>query len=314
MSDLSPSTSASKARYVLIMPVRDEEKYIGAMIESVLAQKVHPAKWIIVDDGSRDKTTKIIESYVRRVDFLETVRLPTREHRKPGGEGAISHALNRLNLVEYDFLARFDADLVFEPDYITRILEEFDRDPKLGIAGGGLYITEGTQYELEKVPEYHVRGALKMYRRECFEQIGGLTTEIGWDTIDEVYAWMKGWKTRSFFHHRVIHLRPTGKGVRSAHIYWERGKAEYYTWSHPVFVLGKTGKLAAEKFSLLKPLAFLAGFFSCYLRRESRIQDPAFVKTRRRQQRNRIVSLINPQPEKHTGLKANGASRVQDAE
>jgi len=292
MSQTTQSIGRGMTRYALITPVRDEEKYIGGMMESILAQQVRPAKWIIVDDGSTDRTAEIIESCARNAEFVEVVKLSRREQREPGGEGAIAHALRHLELSEYDFLARFDADLLFEPDYIGRILDEFERDPKLGIAGGGLYVEKGCRSELERVPEYHVRGALKMYRRQCFEQIGGITTQIGWDTIDEVYAWSKGWKTKSFFQYRVIHRRPTGEGIRASHIYWERGKAEYYTWSHPLFVAGKVVKLAAEKFSLLKPFAFFAGFVSCYLRRESRIQDQIFVQTRRTQQFRRIFSTL----------------------
>jgi hypothetical protein len=131
-----------------------------------------------------------------------------------------------------------------------------------------------------------------MYRRDCFEQIGGITTRIGWDTIDEVYAWTKGWKTRSFFSCRVIHRRPTGEGVRASHIYWERGKAEYYTWSDPIFVLGKSLKIALECRSLTKPVCFLAGFLACYPRKENRLQDPVFAKARRTQQQRRMSSMV----------------------
>lgn len=277
--------------YALVTPVRDEEQYIGAMIESLLKQEILPKRWIIVDDGSTDRTPEIVDSFARLNPFLELIRLPAREHRAPGGESAITHAFDRLSFSEYDFLARFDADLVFESDYIARILGEFNTDPTLGIAGGGLYIEKDGCVQLETVPEYHVRGALKMYRRECFEQIGGITTRIGWDTIDEVYAWTKGWKTRSFFSYGVIHRRPTGEGIRASHIYWQRGKAEYYTWSDPVFVLGKAMKIAHSCHSLTKPASFLAGFISCYMNADERLQDPKFVRARRTQQLRRISSF-----------------------
>jgi biofilm PGA synthesis N-glycosyltransferase PgaC len=292
MASQNQNMESKQIRYALVMPVRDEERFIGAMMNSILAQTVLPAKWIIVDDGSSDKTPEIIESYASRADFLELIRLPARSDRKPGGEAAITRALERVDLSKYDFLARFDADLAFAPDYFARLFEEFHADPNLGIAGGGLYIEKKGGLELEAVPEYHVRGALKLYRRECFEQIGGVTTRIGWDTIDEVYAWTKGWKTKSFFEYRVIHRRPTGEGVLASRIYWQRGKAEYYTWSHPVFVIGKTLKVAHERHSLTKAISFLAGFLSCYARREQRLQDPVFVQARRSQQLRRISGLF----------------------
>ncbi|MGA8620652.1 MAG: glycosyltransferase family A protein [Candidatus Sulfotelmatobacter sp.] len=288
------SENGNGVRYALVTAVRDEEKYIGAMIDSILAQNVLPTKWIVVDDGSTDNTARIVMNYCRTHSFMELVQLPIRDRRMPGGEGAVGHALGRLNLSEFDFVARFDSDLVFEPDYIARMLYEFDRDPKLGIAGGGLYIETKTGREMERVPTYHVRGALKMYRRQCFQEIGSLSSGIGWDTIDEVSAWTKGWKTRSFFQYRVRHCRPTGGGLRAARVYWERGKAEYYTWSHPLFVLAKTVKTGAENLSLLKPVSFLAGFVCSYVSSNSRLQDSNFVKMRRGQQFERMVTSLRP--------------------
>lgn len=284
--------AAAEMCYALIMPVRDEENYIGPMIESILTQTVLPAKWIIVDDGSSDRTAEIVARYCKEYSFLQLIRLPARDKRSAGGEGAIPAALSALNLNQYDFLGRFDADLLFEPDYIANILKEFVIAPRLGIAGGGLYIQTADQMELEKEPRYHVRGALKMYRRECLQQIGGITTTIGWDTIDEVSAWTKGWTTRSFVHYKVIHRRPTGKGIRSSRLYWERGRAEYLTWSAPSFVVAKAIKVAVQQVSLLRPVSYLAGFCGCYILREARLQDIAFVKARREQQRNRLSAVF----------------------
>jgi biofilm PGA synthesis N-glycosyltransferase PgaC len=292
IQDASDLTILGGHRYVLVTPVRDEEQYIGAMIDSILAQEVLPSRWIIVDDGSSDRTPEIVSSYARQTGIIELIRLPARQNRQAGGESAITVALEQLGFSDYDYLGRFDADLVFEPDYIAQVLSEFERDPELGIAGGGLYIDKHGRKTLERVPDYHVRGAVKMYRRECFQHIGGLRTHIGWDTIDEVYAWCRGWKTRSFFQYRVYHRRPTGGRVGASLIYWARGKAEYYTWSDPVFALAKTIKIAITEFPGPQALAFLAGFLSCYLRNEDRLQDSTFVYTRRHQQRRRMSRLL----------------------
>ena len=192
----------------------------------------------------------------------------------------------------FDYIARFDADLSFECDYMAQILGEFESDEKLGIAGGGLYVGEGGARRLEKAPDYHVRGAVKTYRRECFVDIGGLGTQIGWDTADEVSAWIKGWKTKSFFQYKVIHCRPTGKGVDVRHLQRERGKAEYLTWSSPIFVAGKAIKIGLVNLSLAQPLSYLAGFLSCYSRSEERLPDPKFVRMRRKQQARRLLGKL----------------------
>src|SRR5579863_4493629 len=214
----------SQPTYVLISPVHNEERFIGRMIESIASQTVLPGHWIIVDDGSTDNTAQIVRAYAQRFEFIELICLPRRTSRKPGGESVIQQVLKMVQSYPFDFLARFDADLEFCPDYIERILGEFSKDKKLGIAGGGLYVEKGCRLVLEKVPHYHVRGGLKMYRRKCLEQIGTLYPYMGWDTIDEVFAWKHGWKTKSFIENRVIHKRPTGEGISAKEISWQRGQ------------------------------------------------------------------------------------------
>lgn len=279
--------------YSLVTPVRDEEAFIGPMIESILLQNPLPTQWVIVDDGSRDRTPEIVLAYARSNRFIDYVQLGPRESRQPGGEGAIPAALARLRLDTVTFLARFDADLLFPPRYISNLFSEFDRDPRLGIAGGGLYVEKSGRLVLEKQPEYHVRGALKMYRRECFTDIGGLVTHIGWDTIDEVAAWTKGWKTRSFEQYRVIHRRPTGLGVNKHRAFFERGKADYFSWSSPTFAVAKAAKIAVRDCDPTAAGSYFAGFSACYLSREKRLDDRSFVKVRRKQQRQRLLAKLH---------------------
>jgi len=292
ISSSSIGACLTHPRIALITPLRDEEVYVEAMILSIVNQQIQPAKWLIVDDGSTDNTPAIVKSYCQQFEFIELVELPARSERNPGGEGAIAHALQRLDISQYDYLARFDADLLFEDSYFALILAEFDKDPKLGIAGGGLYIYRNDKLVLERAPEYHVRGALKMYRRECFEQLGGLETDIGWDTIDEVYAWSRGWRTRSFFDIRTIHRRPTGEGLHARRIYRERGRAEYLTWSHPAFVLLKSVKMAMSNPANAR--YFLGGFLHSHKMRQVRLADLEFKWTRRHQQLTRALNLVVP--------------------
>ncbi len=281
----------ASTRYAMVTPAYNEADYIGKMIESVCSQTIPPSLWIIVDDGSTDRTPEIIDSYAESVQWIRLVKRARRSERLPGGEGAIQNVMGQLNLEHFDFVARFDADLILEPNYMEQVMREFHRDPNLGIAGGGLYIEKNGTLQLEMEPLYHVRGAVKMYRRACFEQIGGLTTQIGWDTIDEVRAWMHGWKTRSFFEYQVIHRRPTGLGLPSNRIFRERGKAEYYSWSSPLFVVMKTGKIAITDSAPFKALNFLGGFVWAYVAREQRLEDKRFVEVRRTQQMQRLWRL-----------------------
>lgn len=288
-------------RYLLITPAKDEEMYIGKMLNSLVSQTLLPSKWIIINDGSVDNTERIIISYQKQYSFIELISLARKDKRAAGGEGVLSHALKRVNLDDYDYIARFDADIILQNDYIENIFNEFGKDAYLGIAGGGLYVDYKGNFKLEEEPNYHVRGALKMYRKQCFSDINGLQPYIGWDTIDEVAAWTKGWKTKSFFDYRVIHQRPTGGGISSLSVYWQRGKSDYYTCSHPLFVFLKAIKLIGISLNIPKGVSFYCGYLCCFIQRLKRIKNKSFIKTRRTQQLRRIFchSLSKQDKSKH---------------
>jgi len=282
-----------KVRFGLVTPVRDEEAFIGSMIESVVAQTIRPLRWIIVDDGSRDRSAEIIREYGRSHGFIQLLQLPPREQRYFGGECAASIGLRELAGDDLDYIARFDADLVLPADHFARIFEECLANPKLGIAGGGLYIEQDGVLVIETHSPNHVRGALKIYRRRCLEEIGGLAEGVGWDTLDEVTAWAKGWETRTFEKVEAVHRRPTGQASSPARLYHARGRAEFLTWSDPVFVVGKAIKIAFTQVSAMKPLFYLLGFVTSYAHGERRTHEPAIARARRVQQWNRIASMVS---------------------
>jgi poly-beta-1,6-N-acetyl-D-glucosamine synthase len=277
-------------KYLLLTPALNEEQYIGKMIESVLYQSVLPSKWFIVNDGSTDNTADIIERFCASHPFITQIVLE-KHRRLPGGEAAVREALNHVCLNDYDLIGRFDADIILSKGYIAALMQEFARDNSLGIAAGQLCVERDGTLQPEATPDYHVRGALKMYRTECFRQIGGLESHIGWDTIDEIRAWQNGWTTRTFRHIAATHQRATGAAISPRSIYFEEGMAEYFTWSHPLFVSLKTISLGMRTRRIDIPLAFAAGFIFGHIRRCNRTHDPSFIKMRRRQQIHRMVSF-----------------------
>lgn len=279
-------------RYAIVTPVRDEQEFVGEMIESILSQQSRPTHWVIVDDGSSDRTPEILEGYARDYSFIQVVRLAPRNCRLPGGEWAVSAALANIPFKGIDLLARFDADVVFQAGYMDRMFSEFAANPRLGIAGGGLYVRRNNGLVLERRKETHVRGSVKMYRRQCFEQIGGLTADIGWDTLDELIASVKGWETRTFEDVAAVHRRATGQAISRSYLYGARGRAEYLTWSSLVFVMGKALALAFGQWSLSTPIFYLAGYFTAWRRREPRVADPEIPRIRRAQQRDRVLDFL----------------------
>ena len=195
----------------------------------------------------------------------------------------------RLHGIAWDFIAKLDGDLSFEPDYFERCLGEMLGDRQIGIAGGTCCVVRDGVLEPEFAgePGFHVRGPSKIYRRECFERIGGLVAATGWDTIDLVKANMLGWTTRTFAHIHLEHRRPTGGAYGSWANWSKNGLANYITGYHPAFMLCKCLKRALGRPSMdrLKEVLGLAhGYLRGYCQRYPRVGDRAMIRYVRAQQ------------------------------
>ena len=240
-------------KYVIITPVRDEEQYIEKTISSVTSQTLKPVEWIIVNDGSVDNTGSIIDKYATEYSWIKTVHRSNRGFRKAGG-GVIEALYAGYNVVEFkdwDFIVKLDGDLSFETWYFEKCFQHFDKDSKLGIGGGVIYSIINGKPELEKTPVFHVRGATKIYKKECWIGIGGLINAPGWDTIDEVKANMLGWETKSFSDLQILHLRYTGGAEGTWRDMVKNGRANYIAGYHPLFMLLKCTKRMFQKPFLL---------------------------------------------------------------
>ena len=289
------ATDAAKktTRYVIVSPVRDEEQYIEATILSVVGQTVLPQEWIIVNDGSRDRTGEIIERYARDYSWIKVVHRADRGQRVPGA-GVVEtfyDGFNRLASKDWEFIVKLDGDVGLEPEYFERCFERFQQDLKLGMCGGMMYCIKNGGLQLESHPMFHVRGPIKLYKRDCWEAIGGLVRAAGWDTIDEVQANRLGWRTRSFADIKVIHRRPTG----AVQGFWrdgvKMGRAAYVSGYHPLFMLVKCGKRLFQKPFVVGALAHAWGFTSSYFKPVQQVNDKALVRYIRQQQIRRLLLL-----------------------
>lgn len=280
-------------KYLIITPARDEEEYIEKTILAVANQSVRPLQWIIVNDGSRDKTGVIIDYYAEMYPWITAWHRPNRGYREAGG-GVINTFYDGYAQIEpsqWSFLVKLDADLSFPSDYFERCFAEFVKDPRLGIGGGGIYHEERGELKLEENPKFHVRGATKIYRRECWDDIGGLLRAPGWDTIDEVKANMLGWSTRSFLGLRVSHYRFTGAADGSWKDSIKNGRANYIAGYHPLFMLVKCMRRLLKKPYVLGSTALLWGFLSGYLKRTPQVKDRGLISYTRTQQMRRLLLL-----------------------
>lgn len=279
--------------YVIITPARDEGEHIEKTILAVLQQTIRPVQWIIVDDGSRDNTGAIIDRYAAQQPWITALHRSNRGFRAAGG-GVIDTFYDgyaQIKSSDWDFIVKLDADLTFAPDYFERSLAEFAKDPCLGIGGGGIYHHENGGLKLEPTPVFHVRGATKIYRRECWDQLGGLLRAPGWDTIDEAKANMLGWSTRSFLHLQVSHFRYTGTAEGAWKDSLKNGRANYIAGYHPLFMLFKCVRRLAHKPYLIGSIGLFWGFLSSYLKGAPQVEDPALINYIRVQQMRRLLLL-----------------------
>ena len=279
--------------YVIVTPVRDEEKYLEATIASVTAQTVLPAEWVIVNDGSTDRTGEIIECYAAQFPWIRAVHRPNRGFRKSGGGvmEAFYEGYNALQFEDWEFVVKLDGDLTFAATYFEKCFQYFDSEPKLGIGGGEIYHDLDGKLTLEVNPKFHVRGATKIYRRACWEAIGGLTPATGWDTIDEVKANMLNWRTRAFEDLHLLHHRLTGTADGLVRDRVKHGVACYVSGYHPFFVAASCLRRLAQKPYLVGSFAIGYGFLKGYLTRTPQVRDSRVIRYIRKQQLRRLCGL-----------------------
>jgi len=276
-------------KYVAITPARDEETFLPDMIASMVAQVLVPARWIIIDDGSEDRTGEIIDEAARRYPWIEPKHLPRGRKREPGGESVIMRYLPKAIWQDADYIVRFDSDLLFEGDYIERLLSQFERDPGLGIVSGCLIEPVGGEWQLNRIPSFHTRGPSKIYSRACFEAIAPLESGLGWDTIDEVKAMMRGFRTRNFRSITAYHRRTTGSAQGILRGRFVQGATAYYVGYSQLFSLARAARMMFTPPFISGAAAFLGGFYSGYVNRQPRVGNPELIKFIRQQQIRRLT-------------------------
>jgi len=294
---MEASDTGEDLRYVLVTPARNEADFIELTIQSVIAQTVRPVKWVIVSDGSTDGTDDIVKRYIGRNPWIELVRMPERRERSFAGK---AHAFNagyqRVRHLQFDVIGNVDADTSFEPDYFGFLLSKFRLFPGLGVAGTPF--REGSfQYDYRFVSLEHVSGACQLFRRQCFEEIGGyLPLEVGGvDLVAVTTARMRGWETRSFSEKTYQHHRMTqGGGDFCVSRAFTTGCKDYLLGVHPVWEVCRAAHRMTKRPFLVIGAALLAGYSWALIRRVSRPVPPEFVAFRRAEQMRRLRNFLVP--------------------
>lgn len=277
-------------RLLVVTPAKNEARYISRTIASMLQQTVLPKQWIIVDDASTDDTPRLVIDAARHHSWITLVEKSGSAERRVGlaTVDAIKLALAQTVAPDFDYLCVIDADIELPSSYFAQLLSEFDCNPKLGIAGGQVYEfnSKGQLVPMRGAPEA-TAGAVKCWRRRCFEEIGGLIEEPGWDGIDQYQAAFCGWTTRTFDREglNVLHLRQMGSSHRGLlHGRARRGRSGYYMGSHPLWMMASAVFHASDSPFLLASVATLVGYFKAWWRGDARVNNPDLIQFIRRKQ------------------------------
>lgn len=280
--------------YVLITPARNEAAFIELTIKSVVAQTVRPAKWIIVSDGSTDGTDEMVRKYAQDHSWIELIRQPERVERHFAGK---VHAFNagyaRVKDLDWDVVCSMDADISFQEDYFAFLLGKLAQDAELGLVGTPF--KDSTMYDYRFVSIEHVSGACQLFRRQCFQDIGGYlpVRSGGIDHIAVLTARMRGWKTRTFTERICLHHRKIGmaeRGVLRAR--FQVGALDYALGGHPVWELFRTAYQMTKRPYVIGGLMLLAGYTASCVRRVKRPVSPELVEFRRREQMQRLRKFL----------------------
>jgi glycosyltransferase involved in cell wall biosynthesis len=286
--------------FVLITPARNEEALIEATIQSVAAQTVKPAKWIIVSDGSTDRTDEIVKQYAARHDWIELLRMPEHRDRQFAAKANCFNAgYARLKGLDYDIVGNLDADITFDPDYFAFLMEKFATIPELGVAGTPFVEDQEHQdkhtYSHRFAQVNHVSGACQLFRRQCFEQIGGYVPIKGGaiDWIAVTTARMKGWQTRTFLEKSSFHHRQLGTGNDTAlMVRFRYGQKAYYVGGHPLWETLRGFFQMRESPFLVGGLWFIGGYWWAGVTRMERPVSRELMAFHRHEQMARLRRLF----------------------
>jgi poly-beta-1,6-N-acetyl-D-glucosamine synthase len=283
-------------QYLLVTPARNEEAFLELTIQSVLKQTVRPARWLIVSDGSTDRTDEIVSRYARQHDWIELFRMPERDTRDFGGKArSFNTGYARIKHLAHDVIASLDADITFDPDYFKFLLGKFSADPQLGLAGTP-FSEGGETYDYRFSSADHVSGACQVFRRECLEAIGGYVQSKGGgiDVIAVLTARMKGWHTHTFTEKHCDHHRPMGSANYRSKIManYQLGQRGYALGFHPVWQVFRSIYQMTRKPYVTAGAALFVGYFCAMVRGMERPASPEVVAFQRRDQMRRLRRFL----------------------
>lgn len=257
-------------KFYIVIPAHNEASFIEKTLLSLVSQTLLPKKIVVVDDHSTDATSEVVSAISEKYPFIQLVKTTSEDKHLPGSK--VIHAFYKgFETLDdnYDIICKFDADLIFPENYLEKVAEIFNNSSKCGMAGGFCTIEKNGLWEVENLTNKdHIRGALKAYRKDCFKEIGGLKTAMGWDTADELLAQYHGWEVITEPSLLVKHLKPTGKSYNKT-ARFKQGEA-FYSLRYGFWLTAIASvKLAFKKGKPLLTFDYLRGYFIAKINKSS---------------------------------------------
>lgn len=283
------SVESSHGKYVLISPCRDESKYMRETLDSVAGQTIHPAKWVIIDDGSTDQTPEILAEYSRKYDWIKVITRGDRGERSvgPGVIDAFYAGYDSINSDDYEFLCKLDLDLRLPPRYFEVLMQRMTTNPRIATCSGKAYVMQHGKLVEEGHGDDTSLGMTKFYRVSCFKAIGGFVRAVMWDGIDCHRCRMNGWIACSWDEPdlRFVHLRPMGSSQQNIYVGRMRhGYGQYFMGTSLLFLTASALFRLGQKPYVLGSMAMIWGWVKAALDRTPRYEDREFRKFLRRYQ------------------------------
>ena len=282
--------------YVLITPARNEAAFIEKTLQSVVAQTALPKRWVIVSDGSTDGTDEIVRKYQDGREWLELIHHPARQERQFAAKvQAFNAGYERVKDLSFEIIGNIDADVSFGEDFLAYLLAQFEAMPDLGVAGTHYIEGDFHSYRDSYINIHHVNGQCQLFRRACFEDIGGYVPIKGGgiDWVAVTTARMKGWKTYSFGERVFYHHRKMGTaGSNELMSRFKYGKKDYFLGGHPLWQIFRGTFQMAKKPYLIGGLALLLGYFWCWATRFERPVSRELMQFHRKEQLDRLRQLV----------------------
>jgi glycosyltransferase involved in cell wall biosynthesis len=285
-----------RMKYVLVTPARNEQTFITKTLDAIVGQTLLPERWIIVDDGSTDRTAEIVQDYAKRFSWIELVRRPQRQDRSFAGKAhAFNAGFERVRSLQFEVIGNVDADVSFERDYFEFLLGKFGQFPKLGVAGTPMQEAKYHALKDSFYNESDVFGACQLFRRACFEEVGGYTP-IKWGGIDWIAvrtARLKGWQTRSFCEKFFYHYRPMGATESTTlKARFDYGRKDYFLGNHPLWQAFRVSFQMMKRPYVLGGLVLLSGYCYSFASRMERPLAGELVAFHRHEQLERLKRML----------------------